>query len=243
MHKITRLLSLATVTAALAAPAAGAQSLATYGGLELSGLGEGNGVLGVSITSGMLGWHPTINANVQRYTFRTGTGTASRNAFVPSLGMQYRAHDGSFGGSVGYAFVGGGDNAVPVIGVGGTGGGTSGVVLGLQGNYWGNQQEHQAILSYNTKSEYYWTRFRAAHQINPHTRDVPVYLGAELVYQGGPVKNLTPQVNVHRLQVGPTINFHFTPNFHLGFQGGVTTRDPSGTSGYARVEFLSLSSF
>ncbi len=241
MNTINRILSLAIVSAALIAPAADAQTLATYGGLELSGLGEGSGILGVSLTSGQFGWSPTFGANVQRYTFRNGTGTESHNAFVPSLGMQYRTTEGAITGLVGYAFVSDG-NAPTNVGIGGTAGGASGVVLGLQGNYWANQQEHQAIISYNTKSEYLWTRARAAYQINPGTRDVPIYLGGELVYQGGPVKSIAGSPSAHRTQFGPTINFHITPNFHLGFQGGYRTSNPDGVgTGYGRVEFLVLS--
>jgi hypothetical protein len=234
-----RVLSLIVAAAVFLTRAAGAQSVAIYGGAEAAGLGEHNAILGASLSSGLLGWHPIVGANVQQYTYRSGTAKVSKWAFVPSAGLQYRTHEGAVQGTVGYAFVTGGD-APTQLGIGSTTGSSSGLVLGLQGNYWANNQEHQAIVSYNTRAEYLWSRARLAHRINAGSpRSVPIYLGGEVVYQGGRIKSLG--TSQHRIQFGPTINFHFTPDFHLGGSAGYRTDDQQhiGT-GYVRVEFVKL---
>jgi hypothetical protein len=70
----------------------------------------------------------------------------------------------------------------------------------------------------------------------------PVYLGGEFIYQGTSTLG-------HRYQAGPTIDFHITPNFHLGFDGGIRWDDRPGVttdlpkSGYAGVYFVALSAF
>jgi hypothetical protein len=241
MKTSIRVLSLVVAAAAFVTRAAGAQSLAIYGGAEAAGLGEHNAILGASLTSGLLGWHPIVGANVQTYTYRTGTGKVTKYATVPSAGLQYRTREGAVQGTVGYAFVSGGD-APTQLGLGGAVGSSSGLVLGLQGNYWANNQEHQGIISYNTRAEYLWSRARLARRVNPGSRSVPVYFGGEVVYQGGKIKSLG--TSQHRVQFGPTINFHFTPDFHLGGSAGYRTDDSQHIgSGYARIEFVKLTRF
>lgn len=239
MSTTTRILSIAVAVAALASQA-GAQNLAIYSGAEPAGLGEGNAILGVSLSTGRLGWNPIFGANAQRYTYRSGSGKVTKHAFVPSAGLQYRTREGALQGTVGYSFVTGGDD-LNSAGIGGEAGSSSGVVLGVQGNYWANNQEHQGIVSFNTRSEYLWSRFRLARRINPTAprSSMPIYAGGEVVYQGGPIKRLG--FSQHRIQFGPTIKFHVTPDFHIGAQAGYRTDDRQHVgSGYARIEFLVL---
>jgi hypothetical protein len=112
-------------------------------------------------------------------------------------------------------------------------------VLAAQGNYWGGIFEHEGIIAYTTKNKYLWSRIRLAARPMPLT---PVYLGGEFIYQG------TADFG-HRYQAGPTINFHVTPNLHIGVDGGVRWNSVAGStanlpkSGYVGVYFVALSAF
>jgi hypothetical protein len=227
----TRSLALAAL-AALLAHDAGAQSLSTFGGAELAGLGEGSAILGVGLSTGRNGITPIAGLNVQTYKYRSGTELRQNSAIVPSIGLQYKGNTGNVQATVGYNFtnrdVGG---TVPIFGA--IGGGDRSTVLGAQANYWGGIYEHQAIVSYNINGQYTWSRFRAAARPVATT---PLYLGGQLGWQG------TPKFDgVYRTQVGPTINYHFTPNFHLGGSAGALFRNGNRpTTGYLGVEFLVL---
>lgn len=234
MKTSIRCLSLA-VASTLLAHAASAQSLSIYGAAEAAGLGESSAILGASVGTGRQGWNPIAGINFQTYTFRLSpTSTATNTAVVPSVGLEYRTHVGSVQGTVGYNFTNRDSKLanlnVPVVG--GTGGGENSPVVGLQGNYWGGIYEHQAIISYSTKSEYTWSRFRLGARPMATT---PLYLGAQAVLQG-----TNKFGGVHRYQVGPTINYHFSPNFHLGGSTGLTIHSDDTKTGYASVEFVIL---
>jgi len=148
--------------------------------------------------------------------------------------------NGSLDGTVGYNFASG--DVTSNNNVGAPGGGVNSLTLGLNANYWGGIFEHSGIVSYATEPQYLWTRGRlAVRPIPTH----PVYLGGELVAQGGSQYGW-------RWQAGPTLNVHVTPNFHAGINGGVRWNTaPSGTvgavdlpkSGYVGVSFLALSAF
>jgi hypothetical protein len=193
----------------------------------------------------MLGWNWLLSANVQTYRFRNGLNSDftqhfdQRVAFNPNVGLQYRTTTGSVEGTVGYNFTSG--DVAANTQVGAPGGGQNSPVVGAQANYWGGIFEHGLIVSYATEPQYIWTRARLAARPIP---DSPVYLGGEFVAQGGSDYG-------YRLQAGPTINVHFTPNFHAGINGGVRWNTPrSGsaagngpTSGYVGISFLALSVF
>ena len=246
MHSRTRCLALAAGLAALLASPAAAQNLAVYGAAEAAGFGDYDAILGATLTPGHLGLNWLVGANVQTYSFRNGfepSGSVhhdQRVAFNPQVGLQYRAMSGSLDGTVGYNFTSG--DVTSNNNVGAPGGGQNSPTLGLNANYWGGIFEHSGIVSYATKPEYLWTRGRLAFRPIPTH---PVYLGGELVAQGGSKYGW-------RYQAGPTLNVHVTPNFHAGINGGVrwdtapsgvTTAGSLPKSGYVGVSFLALSAF
>jgi hypothetical protein len=239
----TCLLALAVAITAAGAHAAGAQNLAVYGAAEAAGLGESSAILGASLTPGHLGLNWVLGASVQTYRFRITPSTApaqqfeQRVAFTPSVGLQFRVPDGMVQGTVGYNFTSGDVGNNNIAGV--PGGGANSPVLAAQANYWGGIFEHEGIVAYTTENKYLWSRARLAVRPLPLT---PVYVGGEFIYQG------TADFG-HRYQAGPTINFHVTPNFHVGVDGGVRWNSAGGTtanqpkSGYVGVYFVALSAF
>jgi hypothetical protein len=244
MPSRTRLLALAAAITAAVAHTAGAQNLAVYGAAEAAGFGEGSAILGAALTPGYLGLNWVIGANVQTYRYTrlidpaTGTRTYAQNvAFTPSVGLQFRMPDGAVQGTVGYNFTSGDVTNNADVGV--PGGGANSPVLAAQANYWGGIFEHEGIIAYTTKNKYLWSRARLAARPIPTT---PVYVGGEFIYQG------TADFG-HRYQAGPTINFHITPNFHFGVDGGVRWNSVAGStadlpkSGYVGVNFVALSAF
>jgi hypothetical protein len=242
MPSRTRLLALAVAITAAGAHAAGAQNLAVYGAAEAAGFGEGSAILGAALTPGYLGLNWVLGANVQTYRFRTTTTTGApiheqRVAFTPSVGLQFRVPDGMVQGTVGYNFTSGDVGNNNIVGV--PGGGANSPVLAAQANYWGGIYEHEGIIAYTTKNKYLWSRARLGVRPLPMT---PVYVGGEFIYQGTAAFG-------HRYQVGPTVNFHVTPNFHVGVDGGLRWNSVAGTtadqpkSGYFGVYFVALSAF
>lgn len=235
MKKTLRLASIAAVLTLATASLAGAQALATFGSAELAGFGEGSALLGGTLSTGKRGWGPIATAIVQTYRYRSGVDShAQAYAFSPSVGLQNMMAEGSVQASVGYTFV---NTEFAGIVAGSETGGRSGVFASAQGNYWGNgENTAQVIGSYNFKSDYYWTRGRAAHRLAPSAN--PVYVGAELVLQGS--QDFTP--SIMRYQVGPTIEYRVTPDFRVGASAGYRGGNNNAPgSGYARVEFLHLS--
>ncbi|MDB4898401.1 MAG: hypothetical protein JWN53_209 [Gemmatimonadetes bacterium] len=236
----TRLLAVVVGVVAFAAPAR-AQNLAVYGAAEAAGLGESSAILGAALTPGNLGLNWLVGANVQTYRFITSRSPMTYDqhvAFTPSVGLQFKTPVGAVQGTVGYNFTSGNISSAS-NGLGVSGGGVNSPVIGAQANYWGDPFEHEAIVSLATKNTYLWSRLRLGVRPVPL---VPVYIGGEFVYQGASDLG-------HRMQAGPTINFHVTPNFHFGVNGGVRWNDaaPGATalpkSGYVGVSFVALSAF
>lgn len=244
MKSTTRLTSLAIGLSVALATSAGAQSLATFGSAEVAGFGEGSALLGTSLSTGRLGLGPTAALVAQTYRYHdTQTTHAQAYAISPSLGLQYTMPTGAVSSSVGYSFV---STQFDRVVSGGELGGTSGVFVSGQGNYWGSgENTAQVIGSYGFKSEYYWSRVRASHRLAPTAS--PIYLGAEFVLQGtqrGYIVNSATGLrgpSQTRYEVGPTIEYRISPQFRVGASGGVRGgNNNTPQSGYARVEFLLL---
>ena len=222
---------------------AGAQALATFGSAEAAGLGEGSALLGTSMTAGHLGWGPVISLIGQTYRYRDGANShAQAWALSPSVGLHYAMPEGSVQAAVGYTFV---NTDVPVSIIGVETGSENSTFVSAQANYWGSgENTAQAIASWGFKSEYYWTRLRAAHRLAPSA--TPFYVGAELVVQGSQKDLVVPVFGTSsapmRYEVGPTIEYRFTPEFRMGASGGLRGGNNNAVNtGYARIEFLLLS--
>ncbi len=229
-HKLC-IAALAAVIAGGVPTVLGAQgSVATYGSVEVAGYGEGSALLGTSWNSGRQGLGPVASIQAQTYRYRLVGSHAQAYAVSPALGLVNIMPTGAVQAQVGYSFV----NTEYPDAIGLETGGKSGVFASAMGNYWGTgENTAQAIASYGFASEYYWTRFRAAHRLAPSA--TPIYLGGEVVVQG------SQRMSTSRYQVGPTLEYRFTPEFRMGVSGGYKggNNNYAGT-GYGRVEFLVL---
>ena len=239
----TRITSLAAALSLGLATSLGAQSLATFGSAGVAGFGEGSALLGTSLSTGRQGWGPIASLVAQTYRYQNGGTThAQAYAISPSLGLQYTMPTGAVSASGGYTFV---NTQFERVVTGGELGGTNGAFVTLQGNYWGSgENSAQLIGNYGFKSEYYWSRARAAHRLAPSA--TPIYVGGEFVLQGtqrGYLTGLgtTRGPSVMRYEFGPTIEYRATPQFRVGASGGYRGGNRSTIgSGYARIEFLLL---
>ena len=244
MNSTTRFTSLALGLSVAFASTAGAQSLATFGSAEMAGFGEGSALLGTSLSTGRQGLGPIAGLVGQTYRYQeTQTTHAQAYAISPSVGLQYTMPTGAVSGSVGYSFV---STQFEQVVTGGQLGGTSGTFVSGQANYWGNgENSAQVIGSYGFKSEYYWSRVRAAHRLAPSAQ--PIYAGAEFVLQGtqqGYIVNSASGLrgpSQTRYEVGPTIEYRISPEFRVGASAGLRGGNNSTPqSGYAHIEFLLL---
>lgn len=229
----TKGLTIAVMLASVLSRPASAQSLATYGSAEAAGFGEGSLFLGATLgLPGGQGLSPFVAGYVQtyRYYLRASRTHANATAFAPSVGLSYGTPTGAVSGSIGYNFTNTKLDSAAFIGL--QGGNTGSLFSTFQANYWGDGNKAvQGIVSYAYRSEYLWSRLRAAHRLGT----TPFFGGGEFVYQG------SSKINQHRYQVGPTIEYRFTPAFRLGGAAGYKGGDNYPGSGYAQINFLVLS--
>ena len=229
----TKGLTIAVMLASIFSRPASAQALATYGSAEAAGFGEGSLFLGATLgLPGGQGLSPFVAGYVQtyRYYLRASRTHANATAFAPSVGLSYGTPTGAVSGSIGYNFTNTKLDSAAFIGL--QGGNTGSLFSTFQANYWGDGNKAvQGIVSYAYRSEYLWSRLRAAHRLGT----TPFFGGGEFVYQG------SSKINQHRYQVGPTIEYRFTPAFRLGGAAGYKGGDNYPGSGYAQINFLVLS--
>ena len=236
-----RTISLAAALSFGLAVAASAQELATFGSAELGGFGEGSGLLGVSMSTGKLGWGPVGQLIGQTYRYGNGANAyAQAYAISPAVGLQNSMAEGNFNVMVGYTFV---NTEFTGIISGAEVGGKNGVFVSAQGNYWGDGENNaQVIGSWGFANDYYWTRFRASHRLAPSP--TPLYLGGEVVFQGSQQTQTFGNVTTptqFRYELGPTIEYRFSNDFRVGASGGLRAGNNNvPSSGYARIEFLLL---
>lgn len=213
---------------ALSAQSLSAQSLATYGSAEAAGYGEGSLFLGATASAAGLGVTPYVAIGAQTFRYQNGTGYSNGSSISPSVGLNYKTPTGMVGAGVGYSFASSG--AIPVIG---TQNASGGVFTDAHANYWGDGSNSvEGIVSYNWRSEYYWSRLRATTRVAD-----PIYAGVHLVYQGSSKAGYS-----HQYEVGPLVEYRVSPTFRLngsvGYHGG--DNNFPGT-GYAQIGFLVLS--
>ncbi len=235
MANRTKGLVIAAALAAFVSLPAGAQSLATYGSAEMAGYGEGSLFLGSTLSlPGGQGWSPLVSAYVQTYRYRSNASTnthATATAFAPAVGLSYGMPTGNVSASVGYNFTSTDIGNNPNVFL--QGGNTGSVFTTLQANHWGDGNHAvQGIVSYAWRSQYVWSRLRAAQRVGASK----LFAGGEVVYQG-----TSHNFTAHRYQVGPTVEYRFTPAFRLGGAAGYKGGDNNfpGT-GYAQINFLVL---
>jgi hypothetical protein len=245
----SRALLAALVTSASIASSAGAQQIVAFGAAEFSGERRSVQLLGFAVSSGLPGWSPVFTLTGLRFTFPVTdpitltTSTADAFALAPSLGLRYQTETRSTGVHVGYIFVEEDDDVSAITGS--PVGSADGVFATFQHDYWGRGDRiAQVIATYNFGGEYLWSRAKGGVRFPNITS--PLFLGAEVIFQGGGGDDDLGIPDTWALQAGPVLMFQLTPNFRLDLSGGV--RIPiddddaadEGTGGYGRIEFVAV---
>jgi hypothetical protein len=233
----------ALLTLAGVASSSGAQQIVAFGAAEFSGPVRRNvQLLGFAVSSGLPGWSPVLTVTGLRFAFPDGLGgTADAFAIAPSLGMRFQTETGSAGVHVGYIFV---DEPETAVGVTGSPVGSSdGVFATFQADYWGRGERiGQFIATYNFGGNYLWSRAKGGTRFGSLTS--PLFVGAELIFQGGGEDTALGIPNSWVLQAGPVLMLQLTPNFRVDLSGGVRVPidDPAeeATGDYGRIEFVAV---
>jgi hypothetical protein len=196
-------------------------------------------LLGMYVGMGGLGWSPFFNINGYLLDYKVGTTKRNLSAISPSVGLAYAGRTGGVSFGVGYTWV---HNPV-VTAVGAEGGSSNGVTasFGAYNNGSGSRPLHTQLLSnYNFGSRYLWARGRASVPFG-YSVAHPARIGLEVVGQGGGKNGVTS----NSFQVGPTLEYAWTPNFRttgvIGYKtvGGSFngTSAPRQSAAYFKLEF------
>lgn len=197
-------------------------------------------LLGMYVGMGGLGWSPYFNINGYVDRFPVGVGAAKTtqtlSAIAPSIGMAYAARTGGVSFGVGYASVHNPNPFAP----GAESGNSNGVTasFGAYHDGTGRRPLHTQLLSdYNFGSKYLWARGRASVPFG-NSISHPTRIGLEVVGQGGGKNGNT----TNSFQVGPTLEYAWTPNFRttgvVGYKSVGGSSLPSRESAaYFKLEF------
>ena len=196
-------------------------------------------LLGMYVGMGGLGWSPFFNINGYVLEYPVNGARRNLSAISPSVGLAYAGRTGGVSFGVGYTWV---HNAV-VTAVGAEGGSSNGVTgsFGAYNNGSGSRPLHTQLLSnYNFGSRYLWARGRASVPFG-YSVAHPARIGLEVVGQGGGKNGVTS----NSFQVGPTLEYAWTPNFRttgvIGYKtvGGSFngTSAPRKSAAYFKLEF------
>jgi hypothetical protein len=223
------LIALAFVFTALSSTAA--QGVAVFGAAEGAGDNTTLFLIGANVTANGLGWRPYAGVTAYGLHYNAGGGSTNQNVFEPNVGLSHQMTDQSLSFGVGYAFSNKNDNFVAFV-PGQTG---QGVVGEVGWEYWGNGTRAAQLLgSYNFGNNFLWSRGRASVPVRPAS---PVWIGGELALLGD-----TQSPSVWVAQLGPTLEYRFTPQFRLGGSAGLKfgLSNANGSNAYGRIEFLWL---
>lgn len=230
MYDFMRRTILASAALALSLLSSNAGAQAIYGSAEFDTDDFTMFFLGGSMSASGLGWKPY--GAVSAYTLHFPGVT--RNVVVPTVGLVNRTNEGSVSFGVGYAFSDK-DFDQPLLVPAESG---SGIIGSVQWNHWGSGDHALQLLgSYNFGTQFFWTRGRASR---PLATQSPLWVGGEAsVFGGG-----DPSASM--AQLGPTVEWRFSPQFRLGGSAGIKfgLSSPAGVDlgnpAYGRVEFLWL---
>ncbi|HEY8832037.1 MAG TPA: hypothetical protein VIM21_05970 [Gemmatimonadaceae bacterium] len=164
-------------------------------------------LLGMYVGMGGLGWSPFFNVNAYLLDYPVNGTKRTLSAVSPSVGLAYASRHSGVSFGVGYAFV---HNPV-ISAIGAEGGSSSGLTasFGAYNNGSGSRPLHTQLLSnFNFGSRYLWARGRASVPLGYSTLH-PARIGLEVVGQGGTKNGITS----NSFQVGPTLEYAWTPNF------------------------------
>jgi len=181
-----------------------------YGSAEVDTRHSQFYLLGMYVGMGGLGWSPYFNVNGWALHFRPNQNssvTRTMTAVSPTVGLAYAGRNSGISIGAGYTWV---HNPTPGT-PGAEGGSSNGVTasFGAYNNGSGRRSLHTQLLSnYNFGSRYLWARGRASEPFGNSARH-PARVGLEVVGQGGGKNGLT----TNEFQVGPTLEYAWTPNF------------------------------
>ncbi len=208
-----------------------------YGSAEVDTRNTQFYLLGMYLGTGGLGWSPYFNINTYALHYRIRTVPVQDRwltAISPTIGMAYAARTGGVSFGVGYAWV---HNPNPGA-LGAEGGGSNGVTasFGAYHNGTGRRAMHTQLLSnYNFGSQYFWGRVRGSVPLG-YSRAHPTRVGLEFVGQGGGKNGNTS----NSFQVGPTLEYAWTPNFRTTGVVGYKSVGGSGFSGRESAAYFKL---
>jgi hypothetical protein len=237
-HVVLAVAAIAGLTV-IARPAAAQLHPSFYGSAEADTRNTQFYLLGMYVGMGGLGWSPFFNVNGYLLEYPVNGVKRNLSAISPSVGLAYAGRTGGVSFGVGYAFV---HNPVPTA-LGAEGGSSSGVTasFGAYNNGSGNRPLHTQLLSnYNFGSRYLWVRGRGSVPFG-YSVEHPARIGLEVVGQGGGKNGSTS----NSFQVGPTLEYAWTPNFRTtgvigyknvggSFNGVSSSRE---SAAYFKLEF------
>lgn len=207
-----------------------AQQLTAYATAGADGYDTRIALVGATVRRDGAGLQPLIG--VQSYLLRYGqTESNTVFSFMPSIGAGYRAARGAVEAKIGYAFQSG-DVADGAFIEGG--GGRSGVVTSLQGNYWGGPVELQGISSYSWRPGYTWNQAQASVPVARFGAGT-LNVGGQAVFEG---KVAGEGSTYHAVSVGPLAKFSTGHNSAVSASAGYKARDTEDGTWYASVGFV-----
>lgn len=157
-----------------------AQTITTYAVGYADGDETGLGLLGAQVRPGGLGWQPlgSLEGYILGYPDGNG-GTTNVVSITPAAGVHYAGEGGAFSARGGYQLVTDEDSTTTFFG-----GGESGPVATVQGQYWAMTPMVEGLATYNFSSRFLWTQAQAYLPVVPLSRGGSLDLGAEYVFQG-----------------------------------------------------------
>jgi len=213
----------------LGRPAAAQLHPSFYGSAEADTRNTQFYLLGMYVGMGGLGWSPFFNINGYLLEYPVNGVKRNLSAISPSVGLAYAGRTGGVSFGVGYAWV---HNAVVTAVT---------ASFGAYNNGSGSRPMHTQLLSnYNFGSRYLWARGRASVPLG-YSVSHPARIGLEVVGQGGGKNGVTSNA----FQVGPTLEYAWTPNFRttgvIGYKnvGGsfFGASSPRESAAYFKLEF------
>jgi hypothetical protein len=211
-----------------------AQGIAVFGSAEAAGDDVTLLLLGGAWSPGRVGWQPYASVIAYNLRFNPGPGlSASRNVLAPQLGLRYQTPVAATQIGGGYSFTD--DTTTGAFNVAAESG--EGPFVAFQWNHWGTGiRALEAIASYGIDTKFLWSRFTGLQRL---AQASPLYVGGEATLFGSGGDN-----DFWTTQVGPAIEWRFTPAFRLGLAAGLkiglapAANDQSDA--YGRLSFLWL---
>lgn len=157
-----------------------AQTIISYAVGYADGDETGLGLLGAQIRPGGLGWQPvgSLEGYILGYPDGAG-GTTNVVSITPGAGIHFAGEGGAFSARAGYQVVTDEDSTTTFFG-----GGESGPVGTVQGQYWGMSPMVEGLATYNFTSRFLWSQAQAYLPVIRLDNGGSIDFGGEYVFQG-----------------------------------------------------------